>query len=94
MGFFDWLKELFNIDFLNRGKTPYDDVLGLYSDSSGSSGSSGSALDGGSLTSLSAMLKALASRLTGAALTPAEREVREPPSRAEPEEPEEPEESE
>lgn len=76
--FFDWLKELFNIDFTNRGKNPftnqYDTEYGATAEDLDNSSSSG--LFGlPSFTSFGELLKALVSRLTGAALTPAEREA-------------------
>lgn len=76
--FWDWLKELFHIDFTNRGKNPYtyqyDADYGATEEDLGTSSSSG-VFGLPSFSSFAEMLKALASRLTGTALTPAEREA-------------------
>lgn len=78
VSFWDWLKELFHIDFTNRGKNPYtgeyDPEYGATEEDLENSSSSG-VFGMPSFSSFAEMLKALASRLTGTALTPAEKEA-------------------
>lgn len=76
--FWNWLKELFHIDFTNRGKNPftgeYDPDYGATPEDLENSSSSG-VFGLPSFSSFGELLKALVSRLTGVALTPAEREA-------------------